>query len=73
MMGEGEFAHHFNVEGMYNGAAGGYNALGLGKNYTKVSLEEAFDFAKKYVPINTGNNQIPELSDRFTNDFQFGY
>lgn len=71
MLGEGMFAHYFNVLGMYSGYADGYNAKASLDN--RVAVEEAFSYAKKYVPQMTANHQIPALNDKFTDDLVFGY
>lgn len=74
VLGEGMFAHYFNVEGMYNGYADGYNALTSAEKYdNRVATEEAFSYAKKFVPQMTTNHQIPALNDKFTNDLLLGY
>jgi hypothetical protein len=73
MPGEGSFAHFFNVDGMYDGLADGYNVLAPNGLDGKVAVEEAYNYAKKFVPIDTSNHQIPELSDRFSKDLLLGY
>jgi hypothetical protein len=73
MLGEGMFAHYFNVLGMNTGLADGYNALTSNKTDDKVVAEEAFSYAKQYVPVMTANHQIPELNDKFADDLLLGY
>ncbi|MFA6048018.1 MAG: caspase family protein [Parcubacteria group bacterium] len=73
MLGEGSFAHFFNVDGMYNGLADGYNMFAPNGIDGKVAVEEAYSYAKKFVPIDTSNHQIPALNDKFTDDLMLGY
>lgn len=70
-VGEGMFTHYFVNEGMYAGLADGYNPLksrDTRKYDGLVAVEEAFNFALKFVPLATGNYQVPILSDKFLND-----
>lgn len=70
-LGEGMFTHFFVLEGMYNGKADGY-FLGADKTYPNISVEEAFEYSKDFVPLATFNRQIPVLNDQYENDLVFG-
>ena len=64
--GEGVFTHYFANEGMLQGLADGYNQIE--KTDDDVTVEEAFDYAKKNIPHSLKHRQKPVISDNFTGD-----
>jgi len=67
--GEGLFTHYFAKEAILAGTADGFNASKTKDQ--QVAVEEAFEFAKKYVSAAKHNQQIPVLDDLVTNDILF--
>lgn len=67
--GEGVFTHYFVNQGMLEGLADKYDNISGIKD---VTIEEAFDYAKKNIP-DYYRRQNPVINDDFTNDLLLGY